>query len=230
MYHKWRSYDVWFLRYQARQTECFVILGYFLPFYPAPVTLTIQKIKILEKWINQNHMMYDSWDMDCDRQNFFSFWTTFCPFTPPPINNPKNQNFEKMKKNPRDIIILHKCIINDNHMIHGSWDINCNSPAVWDIIILHKCTKNHDHRLYCSWDMAHDRYNCYFSFWVIFCPFTPLTAGKNKNFRKTKKLPGDIVLHKCTKTHDHMLYCSWYMVHVGCNCFSFGLFFALLPP
>ena len=56
--------------------------------------------------------------MERDRQNFFSFWTIFFPFTPPPspLNNPKNQNFEKqMKKTPRDIIILHKCTIHDNH-------------------------------------------------------------------------------------------------------------------
>ena len=58
--------------------------------------------------------------MEHDRQNFFSFWTIFCPFTPPPPNNPENQNFEKMKKNDVNIIILHKCTINDNHMIYGS--------------------------------------------------------------------------------------------------------------
>ena len=52
--HKWWSYDVWFLRYQARQTEFFVISDYFLPFYP--------------------------------------------------LNNPENQNFEKMKKTPGGII------------------------------------------------------------------------------------------------------------------------------
>ena len=45
-----------------------------------------------------------------------------------------------------------------------------------DIITLHKCTKNYDYMLYCSWDMAHDGCNCCFSFWVIFCPFNPLTA------------------------------------------------------
>ena len=33
-----------------------------------------------------------------------------------------------------------------------------------DIIILHKCTKNHDHLLYCSRDIAHDGCNCYFHF------------------------------------------------------------------
>ena len=33
--------------------------------------------------INENLMMYDSWDMEYDRQNSFSFWNIFCTFTPP---------------------------------------------------------------------------------------------------------------------------------------------------
>ena len=36
-------------------------------------------------------------------------------------------------------------------------------------------------------DMARDRCNCYFSFWAIFCPFTPLTAQKVKISKKWKK-------------------------------------------
>ena len=32
--HKWQSYDVWLLKYEAWQEEVFVILGHFLPFYP----------------------------------------------------------------------------------------------------------------------------------------------------------------------------------------------------
>ena len=51
-----------------------------------------------------------------------------------------------------------------------------------DIIIPHKCTKNHDHMLYCSWNMAHDRCNCCFSFWAIFCPFTSVTAQRYHHF------------------------------------------------
>ena len=35
----------------------------------------------------------------------------------------ENKNFEKMKKMPRDIIILHMHTINDNHIMYGSWDI-----------------------------------------------------------------------------------------------------------
>ena len=107
VYHKWQSYDVWFLRYEARQTESFVILGHFLPFNPT--------------------------------------------------NNLKHQNFEKIKK------------------------------ALGDNIILHQCTKNHDHMLYCFWDMACNGCNCYFSFWAIFYPFTFQTAWKIKIKKKWKK-------------------------------------------
>ena len=28
--------------------------------------------------INEDHMMYDSCNIRCDRQNFLSFWTIFC--------------------------------------------------------------------------------------------------------------------------------------------------------
>ena len=94
------------------------------------------------------------------------------------------------------------------------------------IIILHKCTKNHDYMLYCSWDMACDRCNCSFPFWTI-CPFHPLNSPKNENFKKMKRTPEDIIiLHNCTKTHDHMLYCSWEMVRDRWNCyFSFWAIF-----
>ena len=47
----------------------------------------------------------------------------FLPFYP--TNNPKNQNFEKMKHTIRDIIISHMCTINDSH-IYGSSDMECN--------------------------------------------------------------------------------------------------------
>ena len=49
----------------------------------------------------------------------------------------------------------------------------------------------------------------------IFCHFgqffahLPLKNQKNQNFEKMKKLPEDIIiLHKCTKNQDQMLYCS----------------------
>ena len=62
--------------------------------------------------------------MECDGQNILSFWTVFCPFTL--HNDSENHNFQKIKKMPGNIIILHMCTINDNHMINGSSDMECN--------------------------------------------------------------------------------------------------------
>ena len=64
--------------------------------------------------------------------------------------------------------------------------ISKNKKKTPEDIILHKRTKDHDHRLYCSWDMTRDGCN-YFSFWAIFCPFTPQRAQKTKIFKKWKK-------------------------------------------
>ena len=90
----------------------------------------------------------------------------------PPPNSPKNNTKKKMKKTPGDIIILHMC------------------------------TRNYDQMMYSSGDMVRDRCNCYFSFWTIFCPFTPLTAQKIKVLKKTL---GDItILHMCTKNYDQI--------------------------
>ena len=90
LYHKWKSYNVWFLRYRTRQTQFFVILDHFLPFYPTNNQKNQNKrkmkkmaadITILQKW-TKNHDQYCSWDMAHDRCNFyFSFWAIFCPFT-----------------------------------------------------------------------------------------------------------------------------------------------------
>ena len=70
---------------------------------------------------NGNHMMYVSWDIDCNGKNSLSFWTIFCPLTP--LTAWKIKILKKWKKKHGDIIILQKCTINDNHMIYGSWDM-----------------------------------------------------------------------------------------------------------
>ena len=60
--------------------------------------------------------------------HFLSFWTTFCPFTPCPLPTQKIKILkkQKLKKTPRDIIILQMCTINDNHMMYSSWDMECD--------------------------------------------------------------------------------------------------------
>ena len=135
VYHKSRSYDVWFLRYKVQRTEFFVILGHFYPL----TLLTTQKIKT---WKNEKNSWryyhfkheyhkwksYDVWFLRYGAQqtNFFLILDHFLPFyTISPANNTENQNLEKMKITPGDIIILHKCNINYNHMIYGSWDMKC---------------------------------------------------------------------------------------------------------
>ena len=90
--HKWKSYDVWFLRYGVWQTEFFLTLDHFLPFY-SPKNLENHNFDKMKKTtrdiiilymctINENRMMYIFWDMKHNRQNFLSFWAIFCPFTP----------------------------------------------------------------------------------------------------------------------------------------------------
>ena len=183
------------------------------------------------------HMMYGSWDMECDRQKFLSLWTVFCPFNP--LWTEKTKILIKWKKIPRDTIILHMCTKNYDQMMYSFWDVvgdrcNCyflflatfallppNSPKnqnFWKIkgpgymIILHVCTKSYNQMMYSSWDMMHDRCNC-FSFWAIFLPFYSPNSRKVQNFKKMKKMPGDIISHMCTKNYDQMMHIYWDMVH-----------------
>ena len=48
--------------------------------------------------INENHMMYGSWDKEHDRQNFFSIWTILCPFTPLTTQKIKIKKMKKQKQ------------------------------------------------------------------------------------------------------------------------------------
>ena len=126
--------------------------------------ITTQKIKILKKWKktpgdmflhtctkNHHHILCGSW-FGTQWKLLFFILGYFLHFNLP--NSLKNQNFLKMKK------------------------------TTGDIIILHMCPKNHDHMPYGSWDMAHNGCQCYFSFWAIFCPFTSLTIQKIKISKK----------------------------------------------
>ena len=103
-----------------------------------------------------------------------------------------------------------------------------------DIILLYMhacmCTINEDHKIYFSWNIRCNREK-FFSFWAIFCPFSPLTTRKTK-ILKLKKTPGHIImLHICTINDNHMIYGSWDMERNRKNFFSHsGPFFALLPP
>ena len=144
--------EIW----SAWQTEFFVILDHFFPFYHPLMIPNIKILKKMEKMpgniisfytymctINEDNMIHGSWNIRCERQKILIFWAIFCPFSP--LKTWKIKILKKWKKTTRDIINLHKCTKNDNHMVYGSWD------------------------------MKSDRQN-YLSFGTVFCHFTPLTV------------------------------------------------------
>ena len=151
--------------------------------------------------VNENHMMYGSWDMEHDGQSFLSFRTIFCPFTLLKTQKPK---FWKNEKNWRYLEIL---------------SFYTRVPKI--MIICHTASLSE------IWSMT-DVIGI-FHFGLFFALFPPHTK-KSENFKKMKKKPRDIIiLRKYTKNHDHMLCCSWDMVRDRCNCY-FGLFCDLLHP
>ena len=95
------NYDVWFLWYKVRWIECFVILYYFFPFYhPSnPENQNLEKKKTAPAHViilhtctkNNNHKMYASWDMACNRLR-----TIFCSFIP--VTTWKNIFLKNWKK------------------------------------------------------------------------------------------------------------------------------------
>ena len=135
--------------------------------------------------IDDSHMMYGSWDIECNRQNFLSFWTVFLPFYP--LNNLKNQNFLKNDKTSWRYYhftqVQHKWqSYNVWFLRYGVWLTESfvilgrflpfyspwqpKKPKFWkneknpgDIIILHIFTINDNHMMYGSWNMKRDGHN-----------------------------------------------------------------------
>ena len=105
-FFEWQSYDVWFLRYEVQQAKSFLILDQFLSFYWKIKTLKKKPGDIISLLLcptNDNHMMYGSLDIRCNRQ---FFGDSFLPFYPP--THPPTLKTWKIKI-PGGIII---CIIN----------------------------------------------------------------------------------------------------------------------
>ena len=125
--------------YSSIDIECdrlkLVFMGHFLPLYPLP--LKTKKIRILKKLkklqvISSFYACAPKpiiiWGMLPGIQSETDIISLssckFLPFYPP--NNPENQNFENMKKAPGDVINLHICPKNHNHMMYASWDMECD--------------------------------------------------------------------------------------------------------
>ena len=219
VYHKIWSNDVRVLKYQVRQTEVFVNLGYFLPFYPTNNLKNQNFEKIKVAWRYHHFQMKIIWYMVLEiwsvtDRSFCHFGLLFALLPLPP--NP-------MKKTLGDIIILHMWTINENHMMYDTWDMEWDTQIFFLILDnfyclftpltthkikifnkwkkpleIHKCTINDNNIMYSSWYMEHDWEN-FFVILDYFLPFYPTNNPKNRNFEKMKKPPGDIIiLHKCT--------------------------------
>ena len=121
--------------------------------------------------INEDQMKYGSWAI---RRNGEIFWrTTFGPLTL------LTQKIKILKKwqNTRAYIILHLCNTNDDHMMHGSWDIKHDRQNFFDIL-------------------------CYS---LPFCPTDIMKNQKwKKKKKKKKKMHGDIILHLGTTSDNHV--------------------------
>ena len=93
----------------------------------------------------------------CHFRQFFAI-LSFCCFVP--LLTPKIKIWKKCKKTPGDIILLHMCSINQDHM--HPW-----------------------YMMYGSWDMKFNIQN-YFVILGIFLSFYPLNSPKNKNIKNEK--------------------------------------------
>ena len=161
-------------------------------------------------------MMYGSWDIKCKEQSFFVILGHFQPFDT--FNNPKNQNFEKIKKT-LEILSSYNCVpqmtiiwgivpeisratdgilcdfglffalYSPNNQENQKFEKKRKKKPPKDIIISQMSTINQNHMMHDSWDMGHNRQH-FFSFWTIFCTFTPppsLNNLRNQNFEWKKK-------------------------------------------
>ena len=90
-----------------------------------------------------------------------------------------------------------------------------------------KYIKKHNHMSHGSWDMKWDNF---LSSWAIFALLSPNNL-ENQNFEKMKKASGDvIILHKCNKTHNHIMYASWNMEWDRHDFLSFRVIFCPFTP
>ena len=157
MYHKWRSYDVWFLRYKVWKTEFFVIWVIFCPL------LTTRKIKILKKMKkNLEILSFHTWvpqttsyeicflRYGVQQTIFLSFWAITLLMTQ------KLKFAKNIKKSWRYYLFT--------HVYH-----KLRSYDGWFLRYKVQCNR------------------VFFSFWAIFCSLTLLTIQKIKILKKILK-------------------------------------------
>ena len=96
LHHDWQSYDVWFLRYRAQQTEFFVILEHFYSFTRKSKFWKNEQHTWYKHFTNVYHkwLSYDVWFQRYEVQQTQFLSDHFLPFYPP-----AKSKFWKIEKN-----------------------------------------------------------------------------------------------------------------------------------
>ena len=146
-------------------------------------------------------MMYGSWDMEWQKQNFLSLLAIFCPFTPPPPLHPLTiQKTKILKKWKKAWIYYHFT------QLYHKWQSSnvrfLRAQQTEFFVTLHN-----------------------------FLPFYPTNNPKNQKFLKMKKHLAISSFYTiapkiqiCYTVPE--IWCMTDVIFI----FHFGLFFALLPP
>ena len=208
--HNYMRYSSWDTEWVSQKNLSFWAI--FCPFTP----LTTWKTKILEKMKKASfytcvpkimicYMLLEIWSAtDTIFCCFGSFFALLSHYIDPE---------KKLEKNLGDIILLHMCTINENHMMHGSWDIKAQGIeflAIWGhflpfdplttpkIKFLKKwktlleissfyTSVHHKWQSYDVWFLKYEacRQNLSFS---LFLPFYCSNSPKNQNKKKKNNL------------------------------------------
>ena len=125
-----------------------IFFCHFMPFFALFTPLTTMKTKIWKNITNSwryypfTHMhhiwrWYDEWFLrykTWQTERFLSFWVIFRPLT---LLTTRKIKIWKNEKKSGNIIILHMCTINENHMTNGSWDMEHNRQiflSIWPFL------------------------------------------------------------------------------------------------
>ena len=171
-----------------------------------------------------NHMMYSYSNMECLHRQFFLISDHFPRIWHQKLKSGKNAKKHLVILSCYRFVTLTKiiwCMVPEiwsstDRTLLSLWAIICPFTSPLPQAVQKK--KNFEK----NWRVMDVIAIFHFQLWFS---LLPPNDSKNEKFKTMKKRPWDIILHKCTKNNDYMLYCSWGITRLGCNSFfHFGQF------
>ena len=143
---------------------------------------------------NEDHMIYGSWNIRCNRQKFWTFWAIFCSFSPLTTWKIKILTLKKDTWRYHFYIFAPKMTV-IWCMVPEIWSVTDIFSSFWTVFCPftplpmnpenHFTNINNSYMMYGSSDMESNGQN-FLSFWTVSCSFTPLTTQKMKILKKWK--------------------------------------------